>query len=419
MDRAACALIGGLILIGAATTQAAMTVKNLGTLGTGASTSSAATGFGMGAFDVNSAGRAVGTVPSVGAGSFRGYRWNEPAGPMIDLTAGTGTWTGAAFGVNASGNVAGFANQNFTTGQPRRAYYWNSATNAYIFPVTPGGSVFGGIGSSEGYDLNDLGSGSFTMVGVADKTDGSKGAFIWKQGGGILPLGVFTAGGNTEARGINNVGNVVGQGNNNQTDFALRAFFWKPTVANGTTGAYKDLGTLHGGPATQSFAYDINNTDQVVGWSNYTSSTASTARQATLWTNVTGTPVLTGLGFLGTGTTSEAYAVCETGMVVGKSTTTGTTNERAFIWDPVNGMQDLNTLLGTAAVNAAGFDFLQQAWGISPDCKYITGFGNALGSSNNLTPFLIEVPEPGSLALLGLGIATVVFSRFGTRRRNS
>jgi probable HAF family extracellular repeat protein len=95
-----------------------------------------------------------------------------------------------------------------------------------------------------------------------------------------------------------------------------------------------DLGTLGG---TQSEAFGINNLGQVVGWAFVPSG----VEHAFLWTKAGG---MQDLGTLG-GTTSRAYAINDNGQVVGSSlTATGDTH--AFLWTAVDGMQDIGTLGG-------------------------------------------------------------------------
>ena len=121
-----------------------------------------------------------------------------------------------------------------------------------------------------------------------------------------------------------------------------------PSVSvSGTTTdlVVTDLGTLGG---TSSFAWGINDSGQVVGWS-YTAENAAT--HAVLWQNGT----MTDLGALG-GSWSAAVAINSAGQVVGFSYPAGTA-QRAVLWQ--NGtVTELGTLGGTHSsaigINDAG-----------------------------------------------------------------
>jgi probable HAF family extracellular repeat protein len=98
-----------------------------------------------------------------------------------------------------------------------------------------------------------------------------------------------------------------------------------------------NLGSL-GGP--YSVARDVNELDMVVGASAVAS--GNPAVHAFVWTSAAG---MRDLGTLG-GTESEAYAVSDTGLVVGRSLTTGDAASHGFAWTPNNGMVDLVPLAG-------------------------------------------------------------------------
>ena len=84
----------------------------------------------------------------------------------------------------------------------------------------------------------------------------------------ITDLGTLPGGDESEARGINARGQVVGFSETASGEF--HAFLWED-------GRMTDLGTLPGG--TSSSAFGINSRGQVVGESN----TASGERHAVLW----------------------------------------------------------------------------------------------------------------------------------------
>jgi probable HAF family extracellular repeat protein len=115
----------------------------------------------------------------------------------------------------------------------------------------------------------------------------------------------------------------------------------------------QDLGDLPGG-ANNSEAYGINNVGQVVGRSY-----AAAGIRAFLWDAAGG---MQDLGVLPNGTSvSEALGINDAGQVVGFSGES--LGQKAFLWDVVNGMQNLNDLIdpglsvslrATSAINASG-----------------------------------------------------------------
>jgi len=122
-------------------------------------------------------------------------------------------------------------------------------------------------------------------------------------------------------------------------------------VVSAAAGGYTivDLLTLGG---TESEARDINNLDQVVGWST----TAAGDRHAFLWDS----GAMSDLGTLPGGTSSEAWDVNDAGQVVGLSPTPSTSPfPHAFLKNPGQPMIDLSALAGfncasSVAINEAG-----------------------------------------------------------------
>jgi len=212
------------------------------------------------------------------------------------------------------------------------------------FTVTWLGSLPGGNGQSAPYDVNNAGhvvgsaghepntSTSGPDVGKTDR------AFFWAPNQEMENLGTLPGGNVSFAYAINDADQVVGY---STTASGTRAFLW--TRASGM----EDLGDLPGG-ADYSVAYDINNLGQVVGASD-----TATGRHAFLWTREGG---MQDLGDLpGGDDSSTAYAIDDSSRVVGQSSGLGpcrsgcnpgqtlSTKNLAFIWTTANGMQQLDT----------------------------------------------------------------------------
>lgn len=136
-------------------------------------------------------------------------------------------------------------------------------------------------------------------------------AFIWHSGSYIDlgPLaGVYNSG--PQILGLSDTGHVAGYAP------VTMAFLW-----NGAT--HISLGSL--GANRWSFAYDVNSSDWVVGWSD-----SVHGQRAVLWRDATVIDLgLCGDPGLTTNPTSSAYGINDAGWVVG---TSSTDSVHAFLW---------------------------------------------------------------------------------------
>lgn len=315
---------------------------------------------------------------------------------------------GMATAINDAGQVVGYSG---TYAAPI-ATLWNGSTPTTL--STPEGSW------SIASDINNLGQ----VVGVIGSGTGAAGisqAAFWN--GGITTI-LGSVGGQYAAHGINDAGQIVGYtfypaNSNNQ------AILWNgntPTIlgAQSFASAINNTGQVVGfsnGQATlwnssssitldnpsgayDSQAYGINNNDQVVGYSYYNS-----GYQATLWNGSTPTK----LGTLG-GTHSGAFDINDAGQIVGFSDTV-TNISHATLWNMQNGIAvalDLNSLINPAL----GFT-LTSAQSIN-NTGQIAGYAlNSLGQTEAYVLSVATVPIPSGwlLMLSGLGLTGFITKR--------
>ncbi len=145
----------------------------------------------------------------------------------------------------------------------------------------------------------------------------------------VIDLGTLGSGGGY-AYDINNSGQIVGYANT-----ASGAF--RATLFSGTGSGNTDLGALG---VTYNQAYGINNSGQVVGYSINTSG----ASRATLFSS-TGFGN-TDLGALG-GTQSQAYGINDSGQVVGNADIASGVTRATLFSGTGSGNTDLGSLGGT------------------------------------------------------------------------
>ena len=157
--------------------------------------------------------------------------------------------------------------------------------------------------------------------------------------------------------------------------------YWKPFIWDSTKGLqYLIIPSGYRGGIPSG----INNLGQVVG--NAWTDTNPYPHHAFLWNDVNDFQILGTLG----GSHSYAIGINDSGVVVGESSVIGSSYGRSFIWDDVNGMQDLNDLF----IPGHCFEFISAASDIN-NTGQIVGRGHIDSSADIYHAVLLTpVPEP-------------------------
>ncbi len=309
-----------------------------------------------------------------------------------------------ALGLNDKGEIAGYTFQ----GDDYHAFLYSHADNS----VTDVGSLGGKINAA--CAINAAGF----VTGYSEDENGKLLAFIFSRQKPIASLGTLEGGSSSEAFGINNRGEVVGDSQSGNQNHRPALFVDKSVLDLGLGGS--------SGPDALETAYAINDSGQIAG--RHASNDAFHAFQ-------TSDGKTADLGTLG-GANSEALAINKNGHTVGDSDIAdGTTH--AFLFD--GSLKDLGTLPGyekgsfargindsddvvgdsesvdqkraflyskgqllqldqvAENLDEIGFVSLDVAYGINNE-GWIVGYGT---TSDNLTAAFVAVPVPSTGPIQG------------------
>ncbi len=243
------------------------------------------------AIDLNASDTTVGWMLST-SNTFHACLFNGRETVALGLLPGHNESAAAAVNGSDPPVVVG-KSQNNVTG-PQTAIRWiDGKPEALVLPLPPYGVANA---------INDAG----VIIGWMGPSAG-RHAFIWNDGN-VIDLGVIPGGSSSEARGLNNRGDVVGSG-------------IVPLPGGGNTrhafvyldGVMTDIGTLPG--FNRSDAYDINDGRVVVG---HCSNTNNASFAAFVWKD----GVMTALDDVVTSDQGQvevnlAYAINNTGQIAG------------------------------------------------------------------------------------------------------
>lgn len=281
----------------------------------------------------------------------------------IDGNMGESGNGGNAYGISDTGWVTG---RNTTDQEPAgyRAFYWKDLNGNGI---TDAGEM-NDLGVDEGYDvsygwgLNNMGQ----IVGTQSNYDlGTSIGWLWTDANenGSLDDGEKTLLPGTTPSGINDAGQVVGS-------FPLGNGRWTDFNENGAVddGELAPIGNLVNGTKAPT-AERINASGQVGGIME----NAYAKKQAYLWTDADGNNVAEASEVITFGSDLQNTFVRDmndAGTIVGGSyhwryQPGKGSSRRAYIWDSVNGIRDLNELIPAYSIDGYGPFEMSQAEGIN------------------------------------------------------
>jgi probable HAF family extracellular repeat protein len=208
---------------------------------------------------VNNAGQVVG-----GAGGYDAYLWSHDLGARA-LPGINGGISVYAYSINNLGQILGLAG---TIDSQLRPVLWNGTQEVIDLTTLPCWSAGLNEGGAEVTLLNDSG----LIAGRASFAEkGWNGALF--TGTGWINLGGLTTGGGCNPLGLNNIGEVVGY----TTGPVWHAFHW-------FGGEIRDLGALPGFIGSE--ARGINEAGQIVGFCFQTGEWGGQVNpRAVLWTS--------------------------------------------------------------------------------------------------------------------------------------
>jgi probable HAF family extracellular repeat protein len=205
----------------------------------------------------------VALVCVVIAGSAAVYGDNNGQLSSVDLGTLAGLPESVARGINARGQIVGKSDFNiFAPIAPRATLWQMDATGRYV-PIDLGPL---GNFASDAFAINNRGQ----VVGIAETAEGPPHAFLWEDlnhnGASDLVemIDLGTLGGFfSQAFAINERGQVVGS--SQTADGLLHAFFWQDSNHNHVSdpGEMIDLGSID---QPNSDARGINNQGKVIGF---------------------------------------------------------------------------------------------------------------------------------------------------------
>ncbi|MBI5393730.1 MAG: PEP-CTERM sorting domain-containing protein [Verrucomicrobia bacterium] len=318
------------------------------------------TGLGFLPGGTNSVANAVSSDGSVVVGNSesvwgaKAFHWTKVGGMVALGALQSGTNSSHATGVSSNGSVVvGYS----LTSSGLEAFRWTAASGMVALGGLPGGQK-----ESSAFAISSDGK---VVVGVSGSlASGSVQAFRWTAAGGMVGLGTLPGGSNSHSSAVSSNGSVVV--GTSESALGYQAFRW--TAAGGmiSLGYLADWGT-------NGTARGVSSDGSVV----VGCAVSASGNQAFRWTAVDG---MVGLGHLPSGNYNLARAISSDGSaLVGYEYGAANSPEKAFIWDNVNGMRNLHSVLTSDyKLDLTGWT-LSMASGMSADGTTIVGNGTHNG----------------------------------------
>ena len=347
--------------------------------------------------------------------NHRAVRWNADGSGVTELQhlgiSPTGALRGSVGGINASGIPVGHASK-YVSGVylGDRPVQW-SPNGTVVAELPTLGTNAAGVAHGHASSINAAG----TMVGLVETYDGQGNrtgvrAVRWNAGtANITDLGHLGVGSGTGSVGtsfsaaseINDAGTIMGRARKYDTagnDLGDRAVRWAPG-----SNTPVELGTL-ATPGGFTRPSDMNEAGTIVGVSG---------GRAVRW-DVSSTAAVELGSFIPGGAAGEAFAINNAGLIAGSTKNPQTplaADTLAVLWDPAGIPFDLNTLIDPAS----GW-VLREAQAIS-DNGWVAGVGDfdpdGLGGQPAYRRlFVLQIPEPASIASVGLAMAVFALRRW-------
>jgi probable HAF family extracellular repeat protein len=310
-------------------------------------------------------------------GELRALRWTRTGGTTPLATLGANS---QSLAVSADGRVI--------VGWTEHPNGWRAAKWGADGSLTLLGTLGGAQSAAYGVSADGA-----IVVGWADDATNRPAAVRWQADGTVDDLGVPTGFTVSWATGASADGSTLAA-NAYADRFRWRAFRWRSSgweslpmldgYENSLAAAVAANGAVIVGRAFNGFGFE----DSV----------------AVYWTP---DGAVVSLGALG-GAWSAAYGVSANGAIIVGAAEDSARRLRAFRWAAGVGMEDLNRVYARLLGDGS---FLEAAYGVSPDGRYIVGVGyNA--ATNRAEGFLLDtVPEPASLLALSVGLVGLLRAR--------
>lgn len=330
-------------------------------------------------------------------GDYETFRWTQGTGivplgrgTVQPLGVGAGTpdvsWDGTKISATIIDDTSSFATQGRWT--------LGSGWQQLMPPPPPGGGI-GDLTLSSAWGMSGDGltvSGHFSRPG---QPGGFVHASSWTQAGGAVDLG--SDGGQSSGRAANYDGSVI-VGFDEHPNFGNR----RPAVwVNGVKTVFTPN---NDGPSELAAA---SADGKIVAGSDF--NFPANHEEAAIWRFIGGNWIVQNLGVLpgtvGNGGLSIVSDLSADGSIaVGFNRFNGSNflNATGFIWTQATGMISAEQYLNNNGITLPDGFLILDLSAISADGSTIVGSG--VDSDFNDQSFIISIPEPGGLALLGLAL---------------